>query len=143
MQYYDYFMYSVYPCFWVTFSLLNLIVGYMWTDVSECLCRLYLCLIALFVEAKYVEANSRPVPGWRGRFSVAPMQVEQPEPLVPWCGYCWLQGSMMSYEYSKTPFLSLLLLCWYFIVELFRINTPFLGTTQAIVLTIATAGNTY
>jgi len=60
--------------------------------VYEYLCRFYLCLLVFCVEAIFVTPNIRLVPGWHGRFSVAPVQVEQPKLLAPRCGYGWLRG---------------------------------------------------
>uniref|UniRef100_A0A7C8Z7M4 Uncharacterized protein n=2 Tax=Opuntia streptacantha TaxID=393608 RepID=A0A7C8Z7M4_OPUST len=113
MQCYVSFLFSVYPWFWFAVSLLFLFEVFMLTDVSECLCRFSLYHFTIFIDIVYVAANIRPVPGWHGWFSVAPVQVEQPEPLAPRCGQCWMQGSMMIYDYIETPFLCFLPLSWY------------------------------
>ena len=57
------------------------------------------------------------MPGCGDRIRAAPAQGEQPDPITLRCGYCWLKGSMMLFEYSETSQLVLLLPLWYFKVE--------------------------
>jgi len=55
MQYYDYFKYRLHFCLWVIFSLLKLMFGYMWTELSECLYRLYFWTYAIYLDTNYIE----------------------------------------------------------------------------------------
>ena len=59
MQYYDYFKYGLHFWLWIIFPILELMVGNMWTKLSECLYRLCLCDYAVYLDAIYVESNSR------------------------------------------------------------------------------------
>ena len=63
----------------------------------------------MYMVSIYVESNSRQVPGCGDRIRAAPAQGEQPDPITLRCGYCWLKGSMMLFEYSETSQLVLLL----------------------------------
>ena len=51
MQYYDYFKYRLHIWLWIIFLILDLMIGYMWTKLSECLFRFCLWEYAMHLDA--------------------------------------------------------------------------------------------